>query len=137
MGDIVPVLRKFQIGPEKFREIVANVATVTDKADIVVLCFLAFVMSPLSKFVRETLLHHEENPEAPPDHRKRTKAKKLVKQELLHLEKHGITNLINDFARVSLAVYLMDVFTVFMTTIGFAFPIKIKLAPNFARLACT
>lgn len=137
MGDIVPILRKFQIGPDKFKEIVAHVATVTDKADIALLCFLAFVMSPISNFVHDTLLHHEENPEAPPDLRKRTKAKKLVKNELQKLQKHGITNLINEFARVSLSVYLMDVFTVVMTTIGFAFPTKLRLAPNFARLACT
>lgn len=136
-----PIIQKFKIGPAKAKEIVANVVHVTDKEDILVLCFLAFLISPAAKFARKVLLttstpDDESDNGDEEDQRKRTLAKKLVKKELVHLERFGVLQFINQFARVALAVYAVDVLSVVLTTIGFTFPTKWQLADGFAKAAC-
>ena len=136
-----PIIQKFKIGPAKAKQIVANVVHVTDKEDILVLCFLAFLISPAAKFAREVLTSAapddgSSNENEDDDRRKRTLAKNLVKKEFVHLERFGVLQFINQFARVALAVYLVDVLSVVLTTIGFTFPTKWQLADSFAKAAC-
>ena len=151
-----PIIQKFKIGPAKAKEIVANVVHVTDKEDILLLCFLAFLISPAAKLARgvlstspneeagvvgvdndnTTVDEQQQDTATTTDRRKRTLAKKLVKKEFGELERFGILRFVHQFARVALAVYAVDVLSVILTTIGFTFPTKWHVAEGFAKAAC-
>jgi len=102
---IWPIIQKFKIGPAKAKEIATNVVHVTDWQDIVLLCFLAFATSPAAKYAYDKLNLFTEQEDDEEDQRKRTRAKKLVKKEIVELRRFGVLKFVNQFTRVALAVY--------------------------------
>ena len=132
-----PAILKFKIGPQKFKEICVNVAAVTDGVDLFLLTVIAFAVSPVSTFLQQrwTAFFDDDDDDAE-DTRKRTRAKK-AKGLGDGLKKFGILTLLHQFARVALAVYVVDVVTVILTTLGFTFPTKWLLAESFSKFACT
>jgi len=136
-----PILQKFKIGPQKAKEIFTNVVHVTDWQDIVLLCFLAFAISPAAQFLNTVFTEQEDEDQAQDDvvvvdQRKRTRAKKLVQKEVGELKRFGVLQFVHRFARVALAVYAVDVLAVIFTTLGFTFPTKWHVAEGFAKAAC-
>jgi hypothetical protein len=117
-GRILPLLKKFLIGPQMARTIVHNVVEITHWVDLVLLGAFAFGATPLAKITYERF--GEE------------------KRKLFEVSKRAkIASLIEQVSMVALSVYSVDVLSVCLSTIGFHWVNRFDLGGSYAKLAYT
>ncbi|GKY90372.1 hypothetical protein MPSEU_000011200 [Mayamaea pseudoterrestris] len=109
-GKLMPLIRMCRIGVKEFKAVGAAIVSVTDWQDVVLLVFLAFCTPAFNKY----------------------RAKVSNNQETTRF---GITKVISDVSKVALAVYIVDIVTVIMATLGFPLPQKWKVSAVFTKVA--
>lgn len=115
-GSIWPILQKLFTAPMKFRLIIHNIVSITEWQECILLPLLAFGITPLAKLYYRSFCE---------------------KQRPMHVMKRfGIVAFIEEISKVALSVYVMDVISITLTTIGFTFAKEWRIAEVYAKLAC-
>lgn len=138
-GVIWTAIEKFRIGPEKAKQVVTNLVEITQWQDLVLLGFLAFLISPLAKGtgkLYDYLFGEEGEEENEMDQHKRTLTRRTAKKQLIPIKKFGFFDAVKQISEIALSVYAMDILCVFLTTIGFSFPNKWALSSVYSKLVC-
>ena len=106
-GRIWPILAKFHHAPSLAPEIWGNIRAISRWQDLLLLSVLAFGTQPLSN------LFHER----------------------IKVDRHlGVAQILSQAGKIALSVYVVDVFCVFLSTLGFTFPAKFALNSAYAKI---
>jgi len=144
-GKIWPTLRKLHIGPETGRNIVKEVLAHTQWQDIAVLLVVAYLTLPMAHIFKRAKVAMvdgesetgEQSAAAieaarDEDNRKRTKLARLFQP---FREQDRISKLISGIAKVTLSVYLVEVWCVALRAAGFKFPALWNLPVVYSKVA--
>lgn len=116
-GSIWPILQKLFTAPMKFRLILHNIVSITEWQECILLPMLAFGITPLAK-----LYYRASCPKDRP---------------MEEMKRFGIVAFLDQISKVALSVYVMDVISITLTTIGFTFAKQWRIAEVYAKFACT
>lgn len=119
-GRLLPILRKFFIGPAKWKEITAGVGSAVDAGDLFLIAVFGWVLLPVSRLIYNRK-HKAEDPV--PDF----KTSRLFK----------ISSLISQVAKIAGIVYVIDVLAITLNVIGIKFPYTHKLNMKCAEVLYT
>jgi small-conductance mechanosensitive channel len=125
-GNILPVIQKLVITPEKAKLMVKKTAEVIDWEDFVFLIFLGWCTVPLLRYPVENIILSRDNG-ATIQPRKRF-------QDTVAFH---VADALSQIARLAMLVYGMDVIKIFLTCMGFTFPHLQELPKNFAKIIYT
>jgi hypothetical protein len=116
-GSLWPVLQKIFTAPMKFRLIVHNIVSITEWQECILLPLLAFGVTPLAKLIYRVSGEND--------------------RKMDDMKRFGIVSLIDQVSKVALSVYVMDVISITMSSIGFTFAKEWRIAEVYAKFACT
>lgn len=135
-GSIWPIIQKFRMGPAKFKEIVQNVAAITDWKDVLFLSIGAFAATPAAKFYYNQLGREDEEKDET-NKGLTTAMGKTAKRQMNEMKRFGVIAIVDQVCKLSLSVYAVDVLSIMLTTLGFQFPHKWRISDVYAKVACT
>ena len=112
---------------------------VTQWQEIIILPILAFAVFPLTqlylKWKHNRILT---NSGVTDPAEKEEQLKSIIKQQKKEIfSTYNWAQRISQIGQVAFSVYIVDVVSVFLTTIGFTFPAKIQMSSSYAKIACT
>ena len=116
-GSIWPILQKLFTAPIKLRLILHNIVSITEWQECVLLPLLAFGITPLAKLYYRASCAND--------------------RPMEHMKRFGMIAFIDQISKVALSVYVMDVISITLTTIGFTFAKEWRIAEVYAKFACT
>ena len=127
-GNIVPVLKKLVITPEKASLIATKTAEVIQWQDLALIIFLGWFIVPLIKYPLENImLAGQGGP----------------RQSIARIDKleeslvYQVGSILSQIAKLALLVYAVDVLKIFLTCMGFTFPHLNDLPKVFAKIVYT
>jgi small-conductance mechanosensitive channel len=124
-GNILPVIQKLVITPEKAKLMLQKTAEVIDWQDFVFLVFLGWCTVPLLKLPMENIILSRDDAMIQP-------RKRFQDTVAFH-----VADNLSQIARLAMLVYGMDVIKIFLTCMGFTFPHLQELPKNFAKIIYT
>lgn len=147
-GSLWPVIQKFQIGPMKLREIFHSIQLITEWQEIIILPAVAFLFHPIMKYIIVTNLRRRITNAAVAAAEDDTMmdmdeiVEKEMKHDLKKIRKdemswYNLSYRIGEIGKVAFSVYVVDVISITLTTLGFTFPKTIQLSASYAKIACT
>jgi hypothetical protein len=104
--------------PMKFRLIWHNIVSITEWQECILFPLLAFALMPVAKLYYKTIQHRHT-------------------RTMEGMKRFGVIAFIEQISKVALSVYLMDVISITLTSIGFTFAKEWKIAEVYAKFACT
>jgi hypothetical protein len=117
-GTIWPILQKLFTAPMKFRLIWHNIVSITEWQECLLFPLLAFALMPIAKFYYRTIQHRHT-------------------RSMESMKRFSAVAFIEQISKVALSVYIVDVISITLTSIGFSFAKEWRIADVYAKLACT
>lgn len=117
-GTIWPILQKVFTAPMKVRLIWHNIVSISEWQECILFPFLAFALMPIAKFYYKRIQHRHT-------------------RSMESMKRFSVVAFIEQISKVALSVYVVDVISITLTSIGFAFAKEWKIADVYAKLACT
>lgn len=119
-GKIFPMISKFFIGPQKFKDITEQVGKAVDLGDVVLLATVGWAVLPICTFLFDRK-HQSDDPV--PDF----KTTRLYR----------ILLLLSQFAKIAGLVYIVDVLAIALNVIGIEFPYQHQVTVKCAQVLYT
>lgn len=137
-GRLWPAIQKFRIGPDKFKQIIANVVEITQWQDLVLLGVFAFGSLPVVRYSIERMKRAEkEEEEGDWETEEDEDFYEEIRDDITLRKRFRIAKLISQVSQVALSVYAVDVLSVVLTTLGFRFPQQWGLSSLYTKVSYT